>query len=59
MSPPHDHRCPSVGMTKVDREKVNKVVHEMSKNSAFYAHAKKNDEKVRPTILNVRAPGGV
>jgi hypothetical protein len=30
-------------MSKVDTAHVNKVVHDMSKNSRFYARAKRND----------------
>jgi hypothetical protein len=40
-------------MTGVDKEKVNKVVYEMSKNSKYYQHAQRQDEKVS----HARLPG--
>ncbi len=35
------------GMNGIDKEQVNKVVYEMSKDSAFFQHARKMDERVQ------------
>ena len=42
------------GMGNADKEHVNRVVYEMSKNSAYFAHAKKNDEKTDAKIAEYK-----
>lgn len=34
------------GMKNVDKERANRIIHEMSKNSSFYKQAEQQDKKV-------------
>ena len=43
------------GMGSADKAHVNRVVYEMSKDSAFFAHAKKNDAKTDAKIAEYKA----
>mmetsp|Transcript_10898 Transcript_10898/g.25525 ORF Transcript_10898/g.25525 Transcript_10898/m.25525 type:complete len:125 (+) Transcript_10898:65-439(+) len=43
------------GMGGVDKQKVNHVIHEMSKGSAFYSHAVSQDEKTTAKIAELKA----
>lgn len=41
------------GMENVDKERANRIIHEMSKNSSFYKQAEQQDKKVD---VKVRTP---